>query len=453
MQERYPYSKTVEGFPAFEGQTNTSPIPLGEIPDLNPSLKKVLEDIEGRHDNSCLPFPLVQLNEVRVISTNWLELLTIVFKNPTLLSSLTTIIHGLIRNLSGRIYDSSWGVYDRDRMDSIGVRQEASFPDDYQSLPRILSSMAFSRKVSMSVEDSFRIAGIIRRNEQYASWAVNNGPPDKPFLFHRFVEGSVYSSINGVVRLSSLNNSGGNTLVRQEVIAWMPSTWSGVPQVITPLRKYWIACEPVKILNQEQGRSFGKRRIEFNLVKDREFGYFASRTRSGRPLQYYMSTSDGDPVPPYEPGQPIEPSISSEPILMATGDLKRDDPNRYFQAPTSPNQYNPAESKDPQPAPWQIVGYIDPEYRMPETGEVPYRRPHYTAFTLNGNQVPVLDRMTDITHLLVNGTNVLEVEYLGRYAWSDWWLLPSITIIDSFNFKAKPWGPRRPRTAGPETDE
>ena len=453
MQERYPYSKTVEGFPAFEGQTNTSPIPLGEIPDLDPSLRKVLEDIEGRHELSCLPFPSFQLGGIKVASTNWLELLTLVFKNPGLLSPLTTIIHGLIRNLSDKIYGSDWVAYDLDRMASIGVKEEANFPGDYQSLPGILSAMTFSKKISMSVNDRFRIAGIIRRNEQYASWSVNNGPPDKPFLFHRFLEGSVSSSLNGIVRFSALNNSGGNTLVRQEVIAWMPKTWNGVGQIVTPLRKYWIACDPTKILSQEQGVSFGKRRIEFNLRKDREFGYFASRTKSGRSLQYYMSTSEGDPIPPYDPPAPVIPSSSSEAIAMPIGDFRRDDPNRYIQAPTSPNQYKPAEPKDPQPAPWQIVGYVDPDYKMPDTGEVPYRRPHYTAFTLNGHQVPVLDRMTDITHLLVNGTNVLEVEYLGRYAWSDWWILPSITVTESFNFRSKPWGPRRPRTAGPEADE
>jgi len=454
QSEKYPYSRVVEGFPAFEGPTNTSAIPEKEVPDLDPSLLKVLEDIWGRHELSCLPVPIEVIDGIVVSPDNWLALLRLVYNKPTLLSELTTKIHRLILNLAGKIYDMGWLIYDKDRMISSGVRDGgAIFPDDYQSIPTILSPMSFSQKTSLTVRDSFRIAGIIRRNEQYASWSVNNGPPDKPFLFHKLIGESVKSKIGGVIRLSSLNNSGGNTLVRQEVIAWMPPSWDGVQQSVNPTRKYWIACDPIKILDQEQGNSFGKRVVEFNLVKDKEFGYFASRTRSGRDIQYYMSTSDGDSTAPYEEPRPVVVSSSSSEVISPTGELMRDEPNRYIVAPTARQLYKPNEPGDPQPAPWQIVGYVDPDWKMSDTGEVPYRRPHYTAFTLNGHQIPVLDRMTDITHLLVNGTNILEVEYLGRYGWSDWWILPAITIAESYNFRSKPWGPRRPRTAGPETDQ
>ena len=161
-------------------------------------------------------------------------------------------------------------------------------------------------------------------------------------------------------------------------------------------------------------------------------------------MQWYMSTSSEDGTPPYE-DPPIQDPFSSEDEEREApdGQLLLDEPNRYVQAPTAKEAFVRVEPKDPQPAPWQIVGYVGPDYAIPETGEVPYRRPNFTAFTLNGHQIPVLDRMTDITHLLVDGLNVLDIEHFGKYGWSDWWILPAITIIESFNFRNKPWGPRR----------
>jgi hypothetical protein len=413
MDERYPYSKATGEINAFEGNT-----PFAVTFD--PPLQFVLEDIWGRYELSCMIPPELTFGGITVSPLTVDDITSLVSEKPHLVTDLVRILHRSILGLSGMVYDSNWSEYDVGKLIELGVSEEAEFPKDYTSLPKILSTIAFSKKVSKKVDCRFKIAGPMKAGDEYASWAVNRGTPNKPYLYHRLSE--IVSDVGGDIKLAVGNSS--NPLLNNRVTASAPQSWSGVVQRNSPIRTYWIGCSPVKILNMEQGSGYGSRRITFNLVKDSDFGYFVSRTPTGRDVQTYASTSSSD-----RETLLIEENNTS--VTGAVGNLILDEPNRIIQTPTSPAKYVENEKSVTR------QHGVQREYVFPDTGEVPYRRSFHTSFTLNGEQLPILDRITDITSILRRGVNTLIVEYFGEYAWSDWWILPAIRVVDRFDLRPR----------------
>lgn len=283
------------------------------------------------------------------------------------------------------------------------------YPDRIDSLKKAVSYLTGKLVKSMAVADRFRIGGFVSLGVPLAAYTLPTHTPDGSLLISQRLTNVTG---DGVELRDDLRFPGSQvTFVKSQTT---------LPARVVSANHFWSACSGgIDILAEETGQATGRRVVTFQLARESEFTYLLARRDLPVESQSFidnlsMEISSSEGAVSSESTQVAETCcgcdqdlVDARAPLLTIASVDRS--NAELSEMTGHSI--PSDS-------WQTLG---------ETGEVPTWT-RSVVVSLNDRVLPPPDQIMDVTNLLIDGQNLLVIEYDGIYGWSDLVLLECVSV-------------------------